>query len=174
MKAFGNIELTTTELPDKLEFRVDSELGWFGPVILFLLGVACVIWALTMEFIGLIVALGLLGLAEIVFVGIWAVRSWKRVDTTLLSVTRESFVATGCGIGTGFSRNSSITVPASEVKRIQYVNGGDNMASGLYVSTGYWKSKCVLPGLNRQRCTAIIVAIVRRFPEIGAQLNAKL
>jgi hypothetical protein len=33
------------------------------------------------------------------------------------------------------------------------------------------QGKCILPGLNREQATAVIVAITRRFPEIGSQLQ---
>jgi hypothetical protein len=169
VKAFGNTELTTKELPGELQFRVDSELGWFPPVVLLLLGFAFLIWALTMPFLGLKVAFGIFALAEIVFVGIWAARSWKKADTTTLSVTSQNFVATGAGLGAAFSRNGTITVPASEVKTIQYIGGGEDTTSGLYVSSSFWKSYCVLPGLNREQCTAVAVAIAQRFPELGSK-----
>jgi hypothetical protein len=174
MKAFGNTELTTKDLADELQFRVESELGWFPPVALLLLGFAGLIWALTIPVLGLQIVIALAALAELGWVGIWARRSWKKADTTTLSVTDQNFVATGDGLGAAFSRKSSITVPASEVKAIQYIDGGEDTTSGLYLSTSYWKSSCVLPGLNRRQCTAVTVAIVRRFPQIGAQIAKKM
>jgi hypothetical protein len=174
MKAFGHIELTIKELPDELRFRVDNESGWFGLVVLLLVGFAFLIWALTMPLPGLKVAFGLFALTEIVGVGIATSRKLKREDTTTLSVTNQNFVATGDGLAAPFSRNTSVTIAASEVKAIQFIDGGENTTTGLWLSTSYWKSSCVLPGLNRQQCTAVTVAIVRRFPQIGAQLVTKL
>lgn len=112
-----------------------------------------------MPFLGLKAAFGLFALAEIAGVGIWAARSWKKVDTTTLSVTGQRFEATGDNLDSdlagNYTRPGNLTVPASKVKSIQYVYGGEDSPTGLYVSSSYWKGGCFLPGLNRRQCTAV-------------------
>ena len=170
MSAFGHTELTTNELPDELQFRVDTEPGWFPPLLFVLLCFALPLVAWKASPPGDRLVLSLLALGFAVFMGFVTATKWENVATTKLSVTSQNIVATGNFTGSFLSNSQkTITVQVSEVRKIGYQMGGEDTPSGLYVSCGFFKNKCVLPGLNRQQAKAVTEAIQRRFPEIGTK-----
>jgi hypothetical protein len=85
-------------------------------------------------------------------------------------------VATGGGLGAIFGFGSAkVAIPVSEVSSIGYTSsvGSDWEPAGFYVQCGFWKSKVVLPGLNREQAKVVTDAILRRVPEIGSKMPRK-
>jgi hypothetical protein len=173
MNAFGHTELTVNELPDRLQFRVDREAGWAPAAVLLIVSTGFMIFSLTISVPTLRYTFAAVTAGFFVWIGITLVRNLKKIDTTTLSVTSESLVATGAGLRWLGSGNSTSCVPTAEIRSMGYETGGEDDPSGLYVSCGFWKNRCLLPGLNRQQCTAVTIAIVRRFPEIGSKIQRK-
>ncbi len=168
MNAFGQTEVTSKEITGGLEFQVDHEHGWFLLLAFLALPVVFLGFSLAVSVPTLRAVFSLVSLGFLAWIGLAVWKKWNRVDTTVLSVTGQGFRASGAGLAF-FDSHAVETVPLSEVTSVGYMMGGDNDPSGLYVGCGSWKSKCLLPGLNRAQATAIAVAITRRFPEIGAK-----
>jgi len=170
MTAFGQSEFTAAESPGELQFRVDNYHGW---VILFAFPALClvaVLIALALPSFGTRVGLaGTAGFCFLVWAILIAVSLKPGARTTTLSVTSQSLVATGAGLGSflGIGR-SKVVIQASEITRLGHTSGDDYSPSGFEVQCGFWKSKLVLPGLNREQCRTVADAILRRFPEIAS------
>jgi hypothetical protein len=171
MNAIGYTELTARELPDELQFQVDRENGWFLLVAMLTLPVGLLIFSQTFAAPALRIVLALLSVGWLVWSGFFVSRNWGRVDTTTLSVTGQLFIARGAGLEWFQSGSATVQVPASEVTSFGYQTGGEDDPNGLYVSCGFWKNKCLLPGLSRAQVTNIAVAVVRRFPELAAKMK---
>jgi hypothetical protein len=161
MKARGYFELTTTELPDELQFRVTHHAGWedwfrriVPPAIIvstFFVPSFHHIWVYRV----------------LIFFAMADSRQldWIRGRTTELRVTSSELVATG-NLRKLFSRRA--TVPASEVMWLGFDSYGSNQP-GFAVEGGEI-GLCVLPGLNREQAEAIADTILRRFPNIRSDM----
>lgn len=174
MTAFGHAELTVKELPDELQFRVNREHGWFMLVALpaICLFAALVSFAVPDRETGFGIALTC-GFCFLVSAILAAVYLKQGVRTTTLSVTSQLFEAKGAGLGSFLSFGSSrVVIRVPQISAIRYTSGDDD-PSGLEVRCGFWKSKVLLPGLDREQTRTVIDAISRRFPEIGAKVQAK-
>jgi len=180
MLAFGSLELTTTELPSELQFRVDTQTGGASKMVLyaFIFLVSIFTFRPLLAIGGVYLAIGL---ALIVAAGLWmaidALRNWNKRQTATLSVTSQRLEATGDNLYTNWAgaycRPGKIVVPVSEIKSLGYQPGGRYSLAGFWAVCGFLTSRCLLPGLSRQQCTDVTVAIVRRFPEIGSQIQPK-
>jgi hypothetical protein len=174
MEAFGHLELTVQEQPDELLFRIDREYGWAGRVALPAACVAMLMISLFLTDTGMRISLA--GVA-LFMLAVWGGVTLFRpasdrspIQTTILSVTSQRLEASGVlDRGTAFGRRSKIVVPASEVRKIAYGMGSEDAEGGLYVAVSFWKSECMLPGLNREQCKLVAERIARRFPEIGRE-----
>jgi hypothetical protein len=175
MATMFNYVLTTNEFPGELQFRVDREIGSFFrvtyPSICVVLGILCSLVALTQEnppawSIG--IAIG----AAINFVA-WPFLMLlaRKNPTTKLSVTSQRFLASGRGVGQSPWSFGTANLPLSEVSWIGYLPG---QPTGLYLSCGFMRNTCVLPGLNREVTHSVIDAIVRRFPECKSKMEQNL
>lgn len=164
MSAFARIDLTVTELPDELRFRVDREEGWVGRIALPVVFCAVLIFTLTLRNSTLRIG-GACGMAlGILYLAI----NRTRPSSTDLSVTSRGFHATGyLGIGVVPFYRASVKVPADRVRSLVYGTGDDSSPGGLHLDCGVWNKECVLPGLNRERTQAVVETILRRFPQFG-------
>lgn len=176
MKAFGRLEVTTTELPDELCFRVEQEFGWVPLAALpgIFLGMVAISPFLDSPWVS--ISIGLFGLAVIGVVMIFAPPSARKGRrTTTLSVTSQRLEVTGA-VQEGWPfgrRRPPIVVLVSELQAIEYVMGGEDTSRGLYARKSWWKSECLLPGLSRLQCNVVTEGILSRFPEIAARTAAK-
>jgi hypothetical protein len=169
MRARGYAELTTTELPDELQFRVVHHDGWIN---LIAVPIICLFpfyflwqgwkhrnsWQLVVDF--LIFVLLLTNIRR-------PVAKWLHGRATKLTVTSREFVATG-NLVRLFT--SAIKMPMSEARKLSYWtwNGSD----GLYVNRGQ-SIICLLPGLNESQTKTAINAIFGRFPEIESKVGVQ-
>lgn len=158
MRAIGRVQLTTTELPDGLEFAVEREYGWLVWAIglAITLGTGWMLWRINTTFTHLIVVTICAVLAAA------AIGIWVQGRSTTLRVMSDEISAQG-NINRIFS--TQMRIPVSEVKWLGYEAGGDNEPSGLYLRHG-WSRTCLLPGLDADQGLAVVGAIFARFPEI--------
>lgn len=180
MTASRRFEFTTRELPGELQFQLDSDSG--GKTSLVILAVLIpVIIAILAPFYGaspitFALCLAIL-LAGFVWIGINIAQKWNKTMTTTLSVTSQRFEATGDSLKSdwmgNFTRPGKVTVPVSEIKSFGYGMGSEDTPSGFWVQCGLFKNFCLLPGLKRELCTAVSIAIARNFPQIGANIQGK-
>lgn len=177
MTVFGTTKLTISELPDELRFHIDREFGWFQLAGLPLLGFALLIFSLRLPGFGLRITLASIAIFSLLVTAIGLVLARKQDRTTDLTVTSQTFVATGYGLGVAVehspgsilsSRAYKAVVPLSEVRWLEYAHGDEDSYDGLYANLGHWK-RCILPGLNRKQCKQAITAIQQRFPQIGSK-----
>jgi hypothetical protein len=175
MKAFGHTELTTTELPDALEFRAVyhgslrdlgdlylSQLVSALPVIGFLL----LFSILKKDSVRATAVGGVVGIlaGSILALLIGRMALWLRGPETVLSITSSGWVATG-RLGRNFLLKSA-TAPWLRAKAI----GWESMGLTI-VAKEFWRlNTCVLPGLNEDQAKAVRSAIMKRFPEILYQI----
>ena len=157
MKACGYAELTTTELPDELQFRVTYHAGWedwfrriVPPVII--VSTFFVPWFNHIWVYRVLIFLSMAGSTQL---------DWIHGRTTELRVSSSALVATG-NLRKLFSTRA--TVPASEVMWLGFDSYGSNQR-GFAVEGGEI-GLCVLPGLNREQAEAVANTILRRFPNI--------
>lgn len=172
---FINVELTTTELSNELQFRVDRRMGSFFqvtyPLICVVLVILCSLVVFTQECppdwsVGIDIGAGI-NLAAWPFMMLLA----RKNPTTKLSVTSQRFLASGRGVGPNPWSCGTENLPVSEVSWIGYLA---SQPTGLYLSRGFMENTCVLPGLNRELSNSVIDAIVRRFPEYKSKLEQGL
>jgi hypothetical protein len=171
MNAFGHVELTSGETRDGLEFRVDREAGWFPLAVLLVICAGFLAFAFSAGPPAVRSGFAAAAMGLLLWIGFMAARTWGKISTTTLSVTRDRLVASGGGLKSPDFGSSTLTVPVGEIKSIGYESGGEDDPCGLYAACGVFKHRCLLPGLNRQQATAVAIAIVRRFPQIAS--NAK-
>ncbi len=173
--AFFNFDFTATELADELQFRVDRKIGSFFlvtfPAICVVLLVLCSLVAFTAEnapewSVGIAIgaAINLVAWPILMLIA-------RANPTTKLSVTRERFLACGRGVGPNPWSSGSATLPFSEVSWIGYL---PSQPPGLYLSSGFMRNTCVLPGLNREATNSVMGQIVRRFPECQSKMEQRL
>jgi hypothetical protein len=176
MKAFGQIDLTTNELPDGLQFRVVRMQGWFVPLSAIFLLLGCLLIFAFRYDPGLLFGLAVAASAVVAAVAIgWAV-TCQPIYTTTLIVTTQSFTAEGDGLGLGWTAiggSGVVVVPVAEIKKVEYQSGGESDPCGLYLNCGFLKNRCVLPGLNPQHTRIVTDAILHRFPELGPKIPLK-
>jgi len=169
MKAHGYTELTTTELPDEMRFRVVRHYGWveivFGSIL-------CIALLTSLVMFGVLVLkrhdwLGHAGifLTVLVFASYdhYFIR-WLHGRTTELRVKSDELVVTG-NLGRLFLKRMSLQ--ASKVVWLGYIH--DFYSDGLTVEYDDDKAPpiiCVLPGLDREQAESTADAILRRFPNI--------
>jgi hypothetical protein len=164
MKARGYAELTTTELPDGLQFVVVRRFGWadvIGPIydVLF---VICFLWfalsnldrwkPLTLTFV----------LVSLFFFLHLHLSRWLHGRTTTLRVTADGLHATG-NLGNLFA--TSLEATASEVASIRYQASPEWTTGGVYLKRGK-ASVRILPGLRFGPGNEVIDTIFRRFPHL--------
>jgi hypothetical protein len=181
MKARGRFELTTKELPEELQFRIDAEKSQIFQValaafaFLFMARILVPLFAVDKPLFYIMLAIAIVG---IFWIGITVAKNWNRVYTTTLSVTGQRLEATGDLLVPDwygrYVRPGKIVVPVSEIKSIGYSIGGKYSHSGFWATCGFMTSSCLLPGLSPEQCTSITVAIARRFPQIGAKKQPKV
>ena len=125
MKAFFDIVLTTSELPDELQFRVDRKLGSFfkagWPAIWIALLIPCSLVALTAEYppdwsVGIAIG-AVINLVAYPFLMALA----RKNPTTTLSVTGQRLAAAGRGVGSTPWGSSKMSLPLSKVDWIGYL-----------------------------------------------------
>lgn len=168
--AFGHTELTSRETANGLEFRVDREFGWFMVPLMLAMPVMFLVFSFKIQDTVWRIVFSLITLAFFLWIGFLVSKKWNNIETTTLAVTSQSFVAFGARLK-WLKDNATEIVPTNEVTSFGYADGGEDDPSGLYVSSGFWKNKCLLPGLNRQQGTAVAIAIARRFPEIASRMK---
>jgi hypothetical protein len=171
MRAFGQTDLTIEELPDELQFRVDSGHGWFMMFAFPGLALAAVLVSLAVPDSGTAFGIALTAGTCLLVSAILTVVSLKQgTRTTTLSVTSGLFEARGAGLGAFYSFGSGrVVVQVVAIRSLGYAPGGDGEPSGFEVRCGSWKGKVLLPGLNRHQTRTVTDAILRRFPEIGSK-----
>jgi hypothetical protein len=157
MKARGYAELTTTESPNELQFRVTYHAGWedwfrrIAPpaiiVSIFFVPSFKHIWVYRV-----LMFLSMAGSTQL---------DWIHGRTTELRVTSSELVVTG-NLRRLFPTKA--TVPASEVMWLGFDNAGSNQRG--FVLEGSETCLCLFPGLNRERAEAVANTILRRFPNI--------
>ena len=164
MNLLGNVELSTVELPDALEFTVTRERS-----SLVYVGIPCLaagaywlFWRTGVLWLQLISAFAAL-LTALTFA-----TDIAHGKETKFRVTRGELVAEG-NLGRLFT--TEIRIPASTVKRIRFDEGGEGI-SGLYVRHG-WRLTCTLPYVNRLQAQSVIETIQRRFPELPIETRRK-
>jgi hypothetical protein len=180
MTASGHPAFTTKELPAELQFHVERDSGSKGgllvasilfTIFIFMLFPLAKYSPLTFAACEAIV------LAAAVVTGIGLAKKWNKILKNSLSVTSQRFEAVGDDLVSDWMGNSTnpgkVVMPVSEIKSFGYGMGGEDEPSGFWVYCGYFKNFCVLPGLKREQCTAVSIAIARRFPEIGAKMSQK-
>ncbi|MGA3372892.1 MAG: hypothetical protein ABSC48_14140 [Terracidiphilus sp.] len=172
MRVRGYTELTTTELPDELQFRVVRHAilrAWINWVTKRFLSIApalalcllygfwkdrSVLWA----FAGLLT--GVFSISVVMFLA-----HWLHGPTTDLCVTGDELVANG-NLRTNILSNRA-TVPWSEVKILGWAEEGL-----CVVRKGFWGlTTCVLPGLDEEQAKAVRTAISMRFPGIAFKVR---
>jgi hypothetical protein len=153
-------ELTTTELPDELQFTVVCRGNWVIGIFRMLLPIAplsFILFAPSPHFSwGIRIVL-------LLFCLIWVSSmnlSWVHGGTTTLRVTSSGLVAAG-NLGKLFSTRA--TMPASEVAWLgfSYLQG---VADGLSIESA--ETDIYVPGLNREQAEAVAHKIMQRFPNI--------
>ena len=158
MKALSQIHLTTAELPDALEFRVEREAGWFELALSAVITIFAVwlFWKTGSLFPRIIAVLA----AAAAVVTLWA--NWLHGKVTRLVVNAEEIVADG-----NLDRilATTVRIPAGELKSLRWDSGGEDGTPGLYANRG-WNSTLLLPHITQQHATTICNAIENRFPEI--------
>jgi hypothetical protein len=165
-EAWGNATLSVEESAQELHFRVDRETGRIGrqiipilpPVLLLAFGIPFYTFSAFVFPILMVAALAIYGLMR---------KSMKPSTCTTLSVNAQHFKATGDGVGTRWMGPGEIVVRVEQIRSFSYLrtDGYD----GIWVDSGSWRSKCLLPGIDRQQGMAVVVAIVRKFPELAGK-----
>ncbi len=177
MTASGRVAFTTKELPAELQFCMERDSGSKARLviagILFPI-VFIMIWPIA-RFSPVTFALCAAGvLAGAVLAGMNIAKSWNKTLKNSLSVTCQRFEAVGDDLKSDWMGNQTrpgkVVVPVPEIKSFGWGMGGEDTPSGFWVQCGLFKNFCVLPGLKREQCTAVGIAIARRFPEIGAKM----
>jgi hypothetical protein len=180
-------QVTTKELPDELQFRFDRSdnkalqlivlvfLAVFG--LTFLIKLSPAITQAPVFFLIMFVII----VGGILYLVISIARTRNRVYTTALSVTAQRLEATGDNLNSDwmgyYNRPGTVVFPVSEVRMLGYAPGGKYSPGGLCVNSRIVmggiiiQGRCLLPGLNREQSMAVVVAIVRRFPEIGNRMK---
>jgi hypothetical protein len=176
MSVSGQVELTTQEFQDELQFCLKRKSNPLmlvvipGLLFLFMLNIIVPLYAVEKP-LGLIMFS--IFVAGVLWVGINAMRNWNRTYITTLSVTGQRLEATGDSLASDwaghYTRPGKVTMPVSEIKTIGYSLGGKYSPSGFWATCGFLTSSCLLPGLNREQATAVAIAITKRFPEIGSR-----
>jgi hypothetical protein len=166
MKARRCAELTTTELPDELQFRVVryvSLRGWIKWFVQSAIGiiVAALLLAGADRVFGWKDSVGL-PLLACIYIGMVApaiLAYWLKGRATELRITSDGLIASG-NIGDIFSKQAVIAT--SEVFSLGWRSGGL-----LLVREGFWRRPiCVLPGLNEKQGNAVMKSIAGRFPDL--------
>lgn len=189
MEAQASIDgLMVKELPDELQFRYNCNYNYGSELLIF---VALAVLFVSVFFNSMEMIASDPVFREIVFavffggflcIGISAARNRNRVYATTLSVTSQRFEAAGDNLKPDWrghcSRPGAIIVPVSEVRMLGYSPRQQRGSkAGLYVNSRIvmkvisLPDKCLLPGLSREQTTAVIAAIVRKFPEIGPKIH---
>ncbi|MGD0786485.1 MAG: hypothetical protein ABR898_00785 [Terracidiphilus sp.] len=180
MTTSGHPAFTAKELPAELQFHVERDsasktglliAGILFSILFFSLFPLVKYSPLTFAACEAIV------LAAALVTGIGLAKKWNKTLKNSLSVTSQRFEAVGDDLKSDWMGNSTnpgkVIMPISEIKSFGYGMGGEDEPSGFWVDCGFFKSLCVLPGLNREQSTAVSIAIARRFPEIGAKMAQK-
>lgn len=163
MHARGTTELTTTELPDELQFCAVRSIGWLDLAIWPVLFAVCETLAWVMPANGhrmyLVVGAFLL-LVPLV--------TLQRQLVWRLSVNGQRFESSGYQdpYAVLIHIPHRVVVPLSEVKSIGH-HGDDER--GFYLDCGIWKKENVLPGLTREQSRQVALTILRRFPQLGSK-----
>ncbi|MGA2277309.1 MAG: hypothetical protein ABSG00_06880 [Terracidiphilus sp.] len=183
----ARLGLTTKELPNELEFCFAREQSGTMQIVAIVLALVSAIAAfipasLRPEAFWIFATVSAAFLGWALWMAADTARNWKRVYKTTLTATAQRIEATGDNLKPDwmghYTRPGTVVLPVSEVKMLSYSPGdGQYKPSGLCVNSRIvmgairMQGKCILPGLNREQATAVIVAITRRFPEIGSQLQ---
>jgi energy-coupling factor transporter transmembrane protein EcfT len=178
VNASANTELKIEEFPGELRFRFDRQASGTTQLVIFVIVILIFIGALTPIFTisPLIFALSMvIVLAFAAWIGMHIVKNWNKTLTTTLSVTSQRFEATGDSVKSDWlghqTRPGNAAALVSEIKSFGYEMGSEDTPSGFWVRCGLFKNFCALPGLKREQCIAVSVAIAKRFPEIGANMQ---
>lgn len=168
---FGKVNLTIEENPEELRFRADRETGRIARnLVPALPGILLLVCAYPFYSFSAYVFPILLVPAVAIY---WFMHKWiKPFESTTLSVNAQRFQATGDRVKenwTGFYLGAGkIVLPVEQITSFLYMNPDDD-PGGIWVNSGWWKSKCMLPGIDRQQGIAVIMAIVRKFPELAGK-----
>jgi hypothetical protein len=162
MNARGITELTTTELPDELQFQAVRFVGWMELAVwptAFLAG-EILAWMMpaNSERVCMVICAMLL---------LVPLATMRRILTWRLSVTSQRFEANGCLDQFAILAYipHRVVVPLSKIKSMGYHGADDH---GFYLDCGMWKKENVLPGLTREQSHQVAVTILRRFPQVGS------
>ena len=163
MKARGYVELTTTELPDELQFVAVRYFGWvelIGPVfeVLYIFMFLWLAWWGHDRWTPLWLAFALISFLFFLF---QYFPQWIHGRTTTLRVTANGLQASG---NLGNLLATSVEVTASEVASIRYQASPDWITSGVYFKRGKTNIRD-LTGLRYGPGNEVIDLIFRRFPQ---------
>lgn len=171
-ETWGKTTLTIEESPRELRFRADHQAGSFQRNVLPVL-LAVVVLAVGIPIYRVSTSIFLAAFAAD-FAFYWFLRKMiKPFESTTLSVDPQRFEATGDSLIVTWvrshRRSGQISIPVEEITSFCYRTGTDEEPDGLWVNTGFWKNRCLLPGIDRQKGVSVMVAIVRKFPELAAK-----
>jgi hypothetical protein len=173
MEPWGHVALTTTDLPDELQFRVVRHPGWvyllFG-FVPYLIPAAFIVLPLATRQHGKEAVPPLfLGIFLLAIICVWTARSLRR--------STESLVVNPSGI-TVAGEHVKFTVTASELTKPgygleggrQYGLYGDRKYGDFYLKRGR-TSIPILSGLSEEQQKVVSDLVYRRFPEVCAGAN---
>lgn len=152
MTALGSVELNIDELPGELQIRYSRHAGWIERIvapaavpILMVTG-----WFLQKPALILVAS----------FLLVLLILRWAWGKESILRIFPDRLIASS------YLSNSTETLLAN-VESIQWLGRwggeGDGGPDGLYISCA-GKPKCILPFISKERASAVIDAIFRRFP----------
>ncbi len=78
-----------------------------------------------------------------------------------ITITKDDLTASG---DQGEWETGYVRFRWMDISGEEYQASGEDSAGGLYARTGWWSSKCLMAGLNREQSEEVIAAIYRRFP----------
>lgn len=178
MEPWGHVDLTTTDLPDELQFRVVRRPGWAYLVLGFVPFLVCaaliLLSLLTKQHGKGVVPPVLFGILLLAIICIKTVRSLRRSAETLV-VNRSGITVAG--------DRRKFTVTASELSKPGYgLEGGRQY--GLYGNRKYGdfylkRGRTAIPilsGLSEEQQKVVSDLVYQRFPEVcaGARGTASL
>lgn len=147
--------LEIVENPHSLVFRIERERGWVES----LMGFAAILfffWEAQNSRSKIWVIFGLIAIAGII-------ANWLHGTKMELTVTNDEILARG-NVNRMFRTEIVIS---SAVKSIDYLSGGEDAPSGLYVKQA-WQNTCVVADITEEQTGQITDRIYRKFSEIGS------
>ena len=154
MISLPGVKLTTVEFADGLSFVAVQQTGpvLYTVIILVVLTIATIFWMNGGQVMAILAVIGGgLSLAKSIVVG----------PKTTLTVNQREVHADG---NLPKLLTDEVRIQTSEIKRIGWSYGGENLPSGLYVRHGALSNTCVLPGISQKQAVEIRDAIAGKFP----------